>query len=232
MPGLMDWLRGLGNPTTHVANPNYGKDINLGHDSGVKILKGIPTHPSDIPETSAEKAIKNAHKFGIGSFLDNDLPYLEQYIHSDRDILDKQPLRPTIKASGKNENLDFRKPAYQDIEVPNAEAQTKMYSDFSSGRSKFNNNALLPKEVYRESDLHGLGRYKRDSSNPNYDSMYDVWDFNDEPLVPKGKILPSLDDIKTWGATKFLQRAGKPFAVYERYPKGEMIDGTPRVRIK
>jgi hypothetical protein len=79
----------------------------------------------------------------------------------------------------------------------------------------------IPEEMFQVRDTGGLGHYKLDQSNPNYDSIYDEWDFDTKaPLalnsIGNSSILPT---VENWAAKNFMQRVGKPFAVYERIPK-------------
>lgn len=170
-------------------NPNKGKDINLP-------LKGLPEqyptgapigeHPAGLPESLMEKSIKGLGK-SRGSLMPNDLPYLEQYLHPDYSVLERQSLRPTINPHGED-NLEYYKPT----------------------------------------TLSGLGGYKLDSSNPNYNSVYDKWDFDtDAPLVvgKDGKLssIKSLFGLPDYAAKQILTKAGKPFNVYDRLKKSDWM---------
>lgn len=72
----------------------------------------------------------------------------------------------------------------------------------------------------------GLGNFTYDSSNPAYDSIYDVWDFETNSPIAGSRhknktgmesIIPSIEDFM---AKEIMKRMGKPYQVYERVPKG------------
>jgi len=162
------------------------KDINLPLETIVP-----KTHPSDVEEGMIERVIKKSAR-ARGAYLDEDEPYLEQYLHPDKDILEVQPDRPTI---GKPDDLPHRKLHI----IPSSRYDDELYN------------------------VEGLGHFKYDKSNPKYDSVYDKWDFDtDSSMIDQRKpeILPSLANIESWIAKEAMKRAGKPYTVYERVPKG------------
>lgn len=155
-----------------------------------KSWKPTGGHPEGVSEGVVEQAVKMMGN-KQGNLVENDNPYLEQYFHPDQDILERQDLRPTI-TSGKNENLPYRKLALD------AAGESTNWDRVSH-------------------NLAGLGNYKVDGTNPNYDSVYDEWDFDTKtPLLGKETILPS---IQNYIAKTFMKNAGTPYAVYDRVPK-------------
>lgn len=170
-------------------------------------------HPGDAPEHYLEQAIKGiAEK--QGSLIRRDLPYLEQYLHSDRDILPKQSLRPTI---GKPLDITHRKPDYYRSDEPDLD---EIISDINSGLNK---DELLAKHKGNLADIlnvQGLGNYTWSKKDPRFNSLYDVWDFEtDAPLFLGGAMDKMIKSPLNWASEQFLQKVGKPYAVYERYSK-------------
>ena len=176
-------------------------DIHLPSEHGNDYGK----HPYDIPKSALEKFIVN-QGFRRGTLVEEDIPYLEQYMHPDKDVLEKQELRPT---KGGTSDLPYR----------HTENFIETYPNKTSRR------------VY---NTNGLGNYKRDTSHPDYNSIFDRWDFETEsPLfrddTPITRTIgPSLDSM----AKKFLQMAGKPYNVYERVPKESLYDRIPTKKFK
>ena len=159
------------------------------------VRKHTGQHPAGMEEPPWEKMIKDVGK-RRGTYLDPaDTPYLEQYLHPEHNILEDQPLRPTMLRN--IPNIPFKKPFN--------------WQDFPS-RGETGPN------------VEGLGRFKLSTEHPDYDSIYDVWDFDTNSYLVRDRPgdwntgLPMLS--KEWLTRKFMQYMGKPFAVYERYPKG------------
>ena len=127
-----------------------------------------------------------------GNYISRDGIYLEQYLHPEQDIIPKQPLRP---ANVKDmPDMEFRRvPERAPIEGTN----------------------------YRLPNDEGLGHYTK-SRGKDYDSIYDIWDFNTEsPLIGDPDEPSMLSKAGNWVAKKVMQNVGTPYAVYERYPKDE-----------
>lgn len=162
-------------------------------------LEASGGHPVGVPESYAEQVIKGAAS-KWGNLVKEDDPYLEQYFHPNMDILEKQYLRPT-KTSGKDEDLPYRKMALSEVEYEDPNPQFKPDVKLNFG---------------------GLGHYTFDNSNPNYSSVYDKWDFDTETPLYAGSegvrgILPSIYD---YVAKQVMKKAGQPYAIYDRFPKG------------
>jgi hypothetical protein len=146
-------------------------------------------HPADMREGLIEKGVKWASGKG-GNYLGDDRVYLEQYLHPERDIIPKQPLRPTNMRNPPN--MEFRR-------VPD---QTPLKE--------------LPD--YRVPNVAGLGQYTT-TENDKYTSVYDTWDFDTKAKLIDKQKMGFLGDAANWAAKKVMQNVGTPFAVYERIPK-------------
>ena len=74
------------------------------------------------------------------------------------------------------------------------------------------------KDGYHDTpNIEGLGRFT-DTQNKDYSSVYDIWDFEtDSPLIGDQDSNPIIKFLD-YGAKKILQKAGTPYAVYERFP--------------
>lgn len=176
----------------------------------------IGRHPYDVEESPMEKMIKDVGRHG-GTMLEEDLPYLEQYLHPGHKVLEDQPLRPTI---GEALNIPHKK-------IPIEKQWMPDWSKWDPSKDVYSDD--LPQIEREAPNLGGLGKFKVSTEHPDYDSVYDVWDFKtDAPLASgvgmfnkAGEEIPNpWLNFKDWAAKKFLQRAGKPFAVYERVKKG------------
>ncbi len=172
------------------------------------------THPLDISESALEKFIKR-QALSKGSLLDADMPYLEQYLHPDKDILPKQELRPTI---GGTNDLPYRHAQKYTYNMPDMEDTKKLVEKSFSGEPvDFTKVKMVPHSGFNTA---GLGRYKFDTSHPDYDSIYDKWDFNTNAEMFRHDMIPSIISPSVdYMTRKFLQMVGKPFNVYERVPK-------------
>lgn len=151
-------------------------------------------HPTDMSEGLLEKLIKYAGNKGT-NFKDNDNMYLEQYLHPERDIIPKQPLRP----SGLSEtpNIPFRR-------LP--ERMDRNTEDGPEGPDYYPN-------------VIGLGNTTA-RKGKDYNSIYDVWDFDTTANLFGSKAERSvLGQAGNWVAKKIMQNIGQPYAVYERYPQ-------------
>jgi hypothetical protein len=152
-------------------------------------------HPIDLEEGMLEKLIKYAADKGE-NFADADRIYLEQYLHPERDIIPKQKLRPT-QGGMSNDNLEYRR-------LPE-EPPMKVGSE----------------TLKRYPMTDGLGNYTR-SKGKDYNSAYDIWDFDSPTNIIKNKSTSPLSDAASWVAKKVMQNVGTPFKVYERYKKDEL----------
>jgi len=154
-------------------------------------------HPANVKETPFEKMIKKA---GVehGTLIPDDYPYFEQYMHSDKDVLPKQELRPVINGKIPHPEDTFRHVARMDY----------------------------PGDRKPRYDTMGLGNHFESTDNPAYDSIYDRWDFDTETPITTSDVLKTPDTFpfmtKEYLAKKVLQHLGKPFSVYERTPKGTL----------
>jgi hypothetical protein len=196
------------------------EDIPL-HSDEEKIGK----HPIGLSESALEKMIKGVGT-KKGTLIEADFPYLEQYLHPEHEILPKQELRPTI---GTPHDLPYRH-AYSDMQMrPDPKEVEDAHTKFGKETIRsidYTKMKHIPTRIY---NTVGLGSYKYDTRNPNYDSIHDVWDFDtkahmykserpeDEPM--ERTIGPSIDYL----VKKFMKNVGKPYAVYERIPKNSEI---------
>jgi len=171
-------------------------------------------HPKDIREGLIEKLIKGIGA-GYGDLAVDDIPFLEQYLHPDKDILPKTDLRPT---KAKALNVPYRSIPENKITHAYIHPDTKTASLFN----------VTSKGIEAE-PTRGLGHFTT-SEAPNYYSLYDVWDFNTaSPLVrteyeDSGKVKPAskLNAL----AKQIMQRVGQPYAVYNRIAKDD-----PRLKV-
>jgi len=204
-------------------SPNKGKDINLP-------LKGLPerfptgrkaSHPAGLPESLRERLIKS-EGLTTGTMHVDDIPYLEQYLHPEYEVLERQKLRPTKNPRG-TDNLEFFRPNREETEVYDQKDIDKLSSDFRGNEGQ-KQEAIkkLTKQPAVALNLQGLGNITS-SSGKDYDSIYDTWDFNtDTPLIrantpgPKNIIERVPENI----ARSIMSKVGKPYHVYERIPKG------------
>jgi len=152
-------------------------------------------HPMDLKEGIIEKLVKKVANWG--DYVDADRIYLEQYLHPERDIIPKQPLRPTRGAQGPQDNMEYRR-------LPHAEPM------------KIGPNEYKP---YPLAD--GLGKFIK-SKGDKYNSIYDEWDFNTNAKLFGEDESSPLSSAANWAAKKFMQNVGTPFKVYERFNKDEL----------
>ena len=193
--------------------PKRTEDIHLPSDSD------IGKHPIGLPESAIERLIKKYAK-EKGTYLGNeDAPYLEQYLHPDYDVLPRQELRPTI---GTPENIPYRHLHTKPVMGPDPEEMKQAIDKFAKREINTIDVSKMKQTLQNWNNTTGLGHYKFDQSNPNYDSIYDKWDFDTKTPLYKtrnlkevGTIAPSLDAM----IKMFMERVGKPYAVYERIPK-------------
>lgn len=82
-------------------------DENVGPPPVVTPEEADNPHPMDLKEGLLEKFIKYAAGKG-GNYMDDDRIYLEQYLHPERDIIAKQPLRPT-KGLDPSDDMVYRR---------------------------------------------------------------------------------------------------------------------------
>jgi len=159
-------------------------------------------HPTDLEEGILEKLVKFGASQG-NNFMDEDRIYLEQYMHPDRDIIPRQPLRPTKgMGMGPSDDLVYRR-------LPETRVGEHDYPM-----------------------IDGLGGYTK-SYGDKYNSKYDVWDFDTSSNILEGSGggKSPLASAGNWIAKKVMQNVGTPFKVYERYPldrfkEEEKEDGT------
>jgi len=152
-------------------------------------------HPMDVREGVIEKLIKYAAEKS-GNFVGDDDVYLEQYLHPDKDVIPKQPLRPTRMKNPPD--MEFRRVPEQ---LP-----------------------LQENGTFRAPNLAGLGS-SQFTEGKDFNSVYDIWDFDTKSrLIGDSDSKNPLVNAADWAAKKFMQNIGTPFAVYERYPKNTFTE--------
>lgn len=196
-------------------------------------------HPKGERKGSVENLIK-ALGLRYGTLISNDIPYLEQYLRPESDVLPK-----TIPPPGRPGTLPYREPAYEPpIRVKESSkwkfdqpANGKPFADVDFERD--------PEASYKVANTEGLGRFGYVNSQTGYpsfqdlrptnasgtswemkniptsadDHIFDVWDFNTPSGMVKDSVSGRAEDdenssILSELVKMALRHAGSPYAVY------------------
>jgi hypothetical protein len=162
-------------------------------------------HPKNERRGSFENIVKFLGK-NYGTLISPDLPYLEQYLHPESDVL---PLTP--KPSDRPGTLPYREPHYED---PGIIREGQFIPTKDSDYQVVNREGL---------GAHSMVDATGYPSPYGGDYVYDVWDFetphgmlkddytgNSKPGVSAGELIK-----------KVMQYVGKPYAIFgpERKPR-------------
>lgn len=151
-------------------------------------------HPKGERRGSVENLIK-AIGLKFGTLVTPDMPYLEQYLHPNAEVLPPTSERPPFTTP----NIPFRKPHYSGGIV----------NDGGLGRyTRVNptDGSTEPSPMHPDLD-------KPQDFSPDKTHVYDVWDFDTDFGMTKdtaGGAFRRLDPL----IKELMKRAGQPYAVY------------------
>jgi hypothetical protein len=166
-------------------------------------------HPKGERKGSVENLIK-AIGLKYGTLVSPDMPYLEQYIHPDSDVLPR-----TKPPQSRRGSLPYREPSYE-----NGVANIGGLGRFSRVNPK--NGKMLPVDANGAlNDPTALLKEWQNGADADYDHIYDVWDFDtnfgmlkDGAPTTRGGDAGLDSNLGSEVAKRILRNAGSPYAIY------------------